>query len=70
MQEKVKEGRVPLPLMTCVNVKADRSARSFQGEEKLFLSKNESVLYIRLNRTCMIIKIMRYHFCSLLWCYE
>nr|XP_022287822.1 cytosolic phospholipase A2-like isoform X3 [Crassostrea virginica] len=30
MQEKVKEGRVPLPLMTCVNVKADRSARSFQ----------------------------------------
>ncbi|XP_062572187.1 cytosolic phospholipase A2-like [Saccostrea cucullata] len=30
MREKVKNGRVPLPLMTCVNVKADRSARSFQ----------------------------------------
>lgn len=31
MREKVKDGKVPLPLMTCVNVKADRSARSFQG---------------------------------------
>lgn len=30
MREKVKDGKVPLPLMTCVNVKADRSARSFQ----------------------------------------
>lgn len=28
--DKIKEGRVPLPLMTCVNVKADRSARNFQ----------------------------------------
>ncbi|KAK3095950.1 hypothetical protein FSP39_021231 [Pinctada imbricata] len=30
VREKVEEGQAPLPLLTCVNVKADRSARSFQ----------------------------------------
>ncbi|XP_033759860.1 cytosolic phospholipase A2-like isoform X3 [Pecten maximus] len=30
MKEKISDGQRPLPLMTCVNVKMDRSARSFQ----------------------------------------
>ena len=31
LQDKIAGGAAPLPLMTCVNVKTDRSARSFHG---------------------------------------
>lgn len=36
LQDKIEGGAAPMPLMTCVNVKSDRSARSFHG---MFLKK-------------------------------
>lgn len=30
-QEKIKDGRAPMPLYTCVHVKKDVSAKVFQG---------------------------------------
>ena len=31
VQAKLADGGIPMPLLTCVHVKKDRSARSFQG---------------------------------------
>jgi len=42
LRNTINEGQRPLPLMTCVNVKADRSARSFQG---MLTSKNNHIFW-------------------------
>jgi len=40
------DGGIPMPLLTCVHVKKDRSARSFQGTlgQTLFVTSTRKVL--------------------------
>lgn len=44
LQKKIDLGQKPLPLMTCVNVKSDRTARSFQGKHGVNVQSDSKLL--------------------------
>ena len=42
---KIADGGIPMPILTCVHVKKDRSARSFQGKNDLRNTTNQPLLF-------------------------